>query len=703
MRYSKLSALACCVHAGMLIGGGWASGAPGPVVLAEYAFDGVGAAAKLEASTAPGVTAEALGELGDVDDEPSGLKRFRGRTLMLKDNALNADFDDGESSLVVAVASADGSPLGLTHLRLTFGGIDDTPYWGYRVYGEAGAGERELHHAGMSPAGGIAQSPQLIPLAGMSAASEATLRIEFADDHSGMHANYTLRLAGIELLAGAVAGAEAGGGAHGDATTPPAHGINELQPLAANRPQPQRELLGGDAELPNVVLVLVDDLGFGTPGCYGGNGPATPNIDRLAREGLRFTRAYTPTSICTPARYALLQGEYAWRGPTPGVVGNTGLILDPSRTTLPDVFQRAGYVTAGFGKWNLGLGPGDIGRKTDFGKPLRPGTEESGFDYFFGIPVMHAYPPHVYFENDHIWNADPDDPLVWSNRGERARPEFRGAVKSRLTQAYVTTEFNRRIERFIRDNADRRFFLYYPMTNPHTPFEPHPRFRDGGAWGDYGDYLREMDAALGSLLEVLDELELAADTLVIFTSDNGGIGSQHGALRQLGQIDSNAPLRGDKGDLYEGGLRIPFIVRWPGESPAGETSAQPLQFNDLLATFASLTGQRLAADDARDSFDMLPALRGGQNLHPARTLVFQGRGRFLAAQRDGWKFLATRGSGDWKHADPESYTGDGPDAQLYHIDQDGTESNNLIEADPRRAAELERALEAATASAATRR
>lgn len=454
---------------------------------------------------------------------------------------------------------------------------------------------------------------------------------------------------------------------------------------------------------PNVIIILSDDLGYGSLGCYGNSDLKTPNVDRLAREGIRFTDAYAPTSVCTPTRYALMTGEYAWRGPVgPNVFGNVGQIIASDQLTLPRIFQQAGYATAGFGKWNLGLGPGGCSASTDFGKPLAPGPRALGFDYFFGIPVMPVFPPSVYFENEHLWNADPKDPLIEAVKsGPGQRPVYKGAKAAQFKPEMVTTELTGRICEFIEQNKDRPFFIYYPMTNPHEPFTPHPRFRRDGPWGLYGAYIEEMDWSIGEIMEALEKSRIADNTLLIFTSDNGGIASQDGNLKDC-HIDPNGQLLGCKGGLYEGGIRIPLVLRWPGVAPAAMVSNQPLQLNDFLATFAALLGQPLGPKDGSDSFDLLAAFRGETGLFPERPLIFQGRGGFFAVRRGDWKYIATNGNGDL--AGPGDHTEEGPtqNCQLFHLTQDLSEKENLCLQKPDQARKWKALLENAR-SAPTRR
>jgi arylsulfatase A-like enzyme len=435
---------------------------------------------------------------------------------------------------------------------------------------------------------------------------------------------------------------------------------------------------------PNVVLIYVDDLGYGSLDCYGANWVDTPNIDALAEQGMRFTQAYTPTSACSPSRYSLLTGEYSWRSELgPHVIANQPLAVDHDRFTLPDVFKQAGYHTAGFGKWNLGLGHE---RHTDFSEPLRLGPNQLGFDYYFGIPVMPGYPPQIYFENENVVNPDPTQPVEMDYSGQ-GPPEMIGGFQARFLLRDMGPSIAQRVCDHIREHADERFFIQYSMPEVHTPFVPHPRFKGRSGAGEYGDYILQMDWAVGQVMETLKSQGIADDTMVIFTSDNGGISSQHGRLPEHFNHAINGKLRGDKGDLYEGGLRIPFIVRWPGRTPKGTKTAQPLQFNDLVKTFASLLDVRVPAGMARDSHDLHQALTGATDLASTRFLVFQGRSGFLALRQGPWKYIDTRGNGDVRRGvNKATYQGDGANAQLYNLAKDPGEQNNLVNRKPQIAA-----------------
>ena len=322
---------------------------------------------------------------------------------------------------------------------------------------------------------------------------------------------------------------------------------------------------------PNVVLIFADDLGYGDLGCYGATKVQTPNIDRIAAEGRRFTDAHSVSAVCTPSRYALLTGQYPLRanggrgvwGPAPVT---SPLIVDTDRTTIADVFKSNGYKTSAFGKWHLGFKRG----KNDWQAPLRPGPQDLGFDYYFGMPVVNSAPPYVYVENDHVVGSDPQDPLIHLGRNakgitpitkippeaaQRSANQFGGARKAhQLYNDYqVGTTLAEKSVAWIREHKKNPFFLYLATTNIHHPFTPAKRFQGTSQCGLYGDYIHELDWIVGELLACLDENGLTENTLVIFTSDNGGMFNRGGQAAFKDGHRQNGELLGFKFGAWEGG------------------------------------------------------------------------------------------------------------------------------------------------------
>lgn len=399
------------------------------------------------------------------------------------------------------------------------------------------------------------------------------------------------------------------------------------------------------APRPNVVVILADDLGYNDLSCQGATKLHTPNIDRIAKEGIRFTDAHTPAGLCCPSRYGILTGRYPWRRDSatwasPGAA----LLIEPGLMTTASLLKQAGYTNGIVGKWHLGFGTKE--KPVDWNGELTPGPLEIGFDFFFG-DVSNRW--GVYVENHRILGLDPSDPIR-TGRGEK-----RSGGKAAFT---MKNEENARVLHekavaFIEQNKDKPFYLHYVPNHIHTPLTPNPKFAGTSQAGKYGDFVQELDWSVGELLGMLDRLKLTENTLVIFTSDNGGVYEKEGF--GAGHR-SCAPFSGQKGDAWEGGNRVPFLARWPGHVPEGKTSDRLVCLTDLLASFAEITGQTLPPDAGPDSFNALPALLGQDQPTGARTnLVVQARSSSLSrhknredlwAMREGnWKLVMGQGSG----------------------------------------------------------
>jgi arylsulfatase A-like enzyme len=446
---------------------------------------------------------------------------------------------------------------------------------------------------------------------------------------------------------------------------------------------------------PNIVLILADDLGWGDLRCYGATKAVTPNCDRLAMEGIRFTDAHSSSAVCSPSRYSVLTGRYAWRTWLKNgiLLEHMPLLIEPGRLTLPSMLKDYGYATACVGKWHLGWGS-DI--NADWNGEVQPGPLEVGFEYFYGIPTSHDSPDRlrVYVEDRRVVGLEPGENLFDNDtlrRVMRDRPD----TAKRLTRVAVD---------FIERNKDGRFFLYFPTSNVHMPWTPAKEFKGISDAGEYGDYVSEFDWSVGEILDALDRLDLADNTLVVVTSDNG---ARNRPDLTVGHI-SNGPWRGGKGGVYEAGHRVPFIARWPGRIGAGETSGETICLTDLTATAASIVGYTLEDSQAEDSYDVLPALSGRSagdpireaTVHHSVTGVFairQGRWKLIESQRGGNQEVA----GIWDMVKAESMslplydpdTGelidvwydfqvpgpdpDAPPGQLFDLEADPAESVNL--------------------------
>jgi arylsulfatase A-like enzyme len=457
---------------------------------------------------------------------------------------------------------------------------------------------------------------------------------------------------------------------------------------------------------PNVVLVLADDLGYGDVRSFNPAGRvATPHLDRLAREGVRFTDAHSGSAVCTPTRYGLLTGRYAWRTRlTSGVLWGEGApLVEPGRVTIASLLKGRGYATAAIGKWHLGLGwealPGRTPSTTtenqvewiDYGRPVAGGPTTAGFDRFFGIPASLDMPPYVFVRDDRVERLPTvrlpgvpfSDPGFY--RPGIAAPGFR--VESVLGE--LTAEAVRYVRERSRE-AERPFFLYLALTSPHTPVVPGDAFAGRSGIGRYGDFVAETDAAVGAVLAALDEAGLAGRTIVIATSDNGPAPAGGIAEARRHGHDASGGFRGHKADLYEGGHRVPFVVRWPGVAPAGTTSTRLVGTTDVLATLADVVGTPLPAGSGEDSFSFAEALRDPARTPPREAgLVHHSVTGAFAVRQGKWKLLLAPGSGGWSDPRPGSPEEKGlPPTQLYDLESDPGESTNLVGEHPEVAARL---------------
>ena len=474
------------------------------------------------------------------------------------------------------------------------------------------------------------------------------------------------------------------------------------------------------ADKPNIIYILTDDVGYGDLVCYGATHVKTPNLDRLAKEGLRFTDAHATASVCTPTRYAFMTGRYAWRQPGTGIAaGNAPALIKPGTVTVPSLLKAAGYKTGLVGKWHLGLGED----KTDFNGEIKPGPLELGFDYAFFIPATGDRVPCVFIENHRVVGYDPADPIQVSygqkigNEPTGSDPGVKlliqggpghkdtvvngisrigfmtGGQAARWVDEDIADTLTVRAVKFIESHQGGPFFLYLATHDIHEPMVPHPRFRGTSDCGWRGDVIHQLDWTVGQVLATLDRLKLTTNTLVIFTSDNGGAikNTYDDGTNPLHERQQpNGILRNFKGSLYEGGHRVPFIARWPGHIPAGGTSSALISHVDTLATVAALTGQKLAADAGPDSCNVLSAWLGEKTATPPRDhLVLQNNNQAPLALRQGDWVLIQKGVGPRQQQRQ-------PDAsafELYNLATDLTQTNNLASANPEKIKELTRHLE----------
>ena len=466
------------------------------------------------------------------------------------------------------------------------------------------------------------------------------------------------------------------------------------------------------ADQPNVIVIMADDLGYGDVGCYGAQHVKTPNIDRLASQGLRFTQGYCSASTCTPTRYSFLTGQYAFRQPGAGIAPpNATTLIKPGTETIASILKKAGYKTAVIGKWHLGLGSGE---GPDWNGELRPGPLEIGFDYCFLLPTTNDRVPSVYVENHRVRDLDPQDPLwVGSRRPSRDHPVgkdplvraklkmdwshghnqtvhngigrigfYTGGHAARWRDEDLADEWVAQADRWMELHQASPFFLFFSSHDIHVPRMPHERFHGQTELGFRGDAIVQLDWCVGELLNSLDRLGIASRTLIVFCSDNGPVlddGYQDGAITRLGNHRPGGDLRGGKYSIYEGGTRTPFITYWPGKIRPG-VSDQIVCTVDLAASAAALTDQTLAADACPDSFNVLPALLGQPNAVGRDHLVQQpNQGPTLALRVGDWKLLAFANDKPLKGLTFEKGPGQ---YELYNLGDDPSERNNLVDDHP---------------------
>lgn len=496
-----------------------------------------------------------------------------------------------------------------------------------------------------------------------------------------------------------------------------------LAPLAAPRAADATK----PASPPNILVILADDLGYGDVRCYNperGKIP-TPHIDRLAAQGIRFTDGHSSSGVCSPSRYALLTGRYHWRSRLQaGIVGVFGEpLIAPDRTSIGGLAKQQGYRTACIGKWHLGWDwpitseqrpmlaprrpPGGEAKRGDkmaaardavatdeqiaawrdiFSKAIAGGPTTRGFDLYFGTDVPN-WPPYCFIENDRTQGIPTEflpATLLGNNQASTQGPALSG-----WTLEPILPALGDRAVRFIRESAGQKqpFLLYMPLTSPHTPLAVNAEWKGKSGLNTYADFVMETDAVVGRVLDALEASGMAASTLVVFTSDNGCapyIGKAD--LEMMGHYPSG-PLRGAKADAWEGGHRVPFIVRWPGVVKAGGVCGQLVSQADLLRTFAELWGGALPDNAGEDSFSLLPLLRGEDR--PVRENAVSASSRGTPAVRSGaWKYIPAPGSGGWGEGGDQSQP-----VQLYNLADDIGETKNLAAAMPEKVAEMQALLE----------
>jgi arylsulfatase A len=486
-----------------------------------------------------------------------------------------------------------------------------------------------------------------------------------------------------------------------------------------------------DPALPNILLILTDDLGYGDVACYNPKSNiATPQLDQLAAEGMRFTDAHSPATVCTPTRYSIMTGALCFRtGKSPVFTGPGGpCLIKEEQLTLPELLRNAGYTTALFGKWHIGLTFYDkdgqpinengleATRRIDYSRRIDGGPLDHGFDRFFGTACCPTTDwLYAYIEGDRIPNP-PVGPIDKSRYPDNPyTQDFRaGLAASDFDAAEVDLVFLEKSRSFIREHVkstpDKPFFLLHSMQAIHLPSIPAKQFRDKSGSGPHGDFIHQMDWVVGELMKELDGLGIAENTVVIFCSDNGPEVTSVINMRKTHQHDGAHPWRGVKRDQWEGGHRTPFIVRWPQRVKAGSVSDQIINLTDLFATCARIAGQELTHDAAPDSYNILPILESKPIKGMLRPYMIQQThwAQEKSIRVGQWKYLAHKGSGgnNYDNEDPDwgmkpyQLPDSDPEApgQLYHLAKDPGETTNLFSQHPELVKELKALLDASVTS-----
>lgn len=496
-------------------------------------------------------------------------------------------------------------------------------------------------------------------------------------------------------------------------------------------------LARAETSKPNIIVIMADDVGYGDVSCYGHATFKTPNIDRLAAQGTRFTSGYSSASTCTPTRYSLLTGNYAFRKKGTGIAPPNGpALIRPGDVTLPGLLQEAGYRTAVIGKWHLGLGD----EKPDWNGELKPGPLEIGFHECFMLPTTNDRVPQVFVKNHRVLNLDPEDPLTVSNRpidldeptgvthrhtltmdwshghnntihnGISRIGFYTGGHAARFRDEDLADRWVEACVKFIATNKDQPFFLFFASHDNHVPRIPHERFQGKSGTGLRGDSVLHLDWTVGEIMKALDEHNLTENTLIVFCSDNGPVlndGYVDGAITELGDHEPAGPFTGGKYTVFEAGTRTPFITRWPGKVPVG-VSDEIVCTIDFAASFAAFVGVPIPDDAFLDSMNVLPALLGEKDAKGRAELVQQDNGN--RGENNDYGFR----SGDWKLLRrtntfvPQAVISKRPVPpptalhSLHYLPDDPAEKNDISSEHPEKFAELINRLDEIVAAGRTR-
>lgn len=486
---------------------------------------------------------------------------------------------------------------------------------------------------------------------------------------------------------------------------------------------PAISLFAQQTKRPNVIFILADDIGYGDLSCNGEKTIHTPNVEKLASRGVRFTDAHAVAATSTPSRYSMLTGHYSWRRDDTGIAaGNAGMIIRPEQTTLADMFKSSGYTTGAIGKWHLGLG--DKTGTQDWNGFITPGLKDIGFDYSYIMAATGDRVPCVFVENQRVVNLDPNDPIEVSYEipfpGEplgKDHPELLTVLKPSVNHGHnqaivngisrigfmkggksalwkdenIADSITSKAISFIENNKNHPFFLYFATNDAHVPRVPNPRFVGKSGMGARGDAILEFDWSVGEIMKTLDKLGLAENTLIVLTSDNGPVvddGYQDRAVELLGKHRPWGPYRGGKYSNFEAGTRIPFIVSWPGKTKNGVSDALVSQI-DLFASLSSLVGQKQKEGVAPDSQDYLNTFLGKNK--KGRKYVIEQAGALSVSTSD-WKYI-TPNNGPAYNKLTNTELGNSKEPQLYNLKKDRGEKVNVAAQNSQKVEELKALLE----------
>lgn len=459
----------------------------------------------------------------------------------------------------------------------------------------------------------------------------------------------------------------------------------------------------------NIIYILADDLGYGDIAAFNSNSKIpTPNIDEMAKKGVKFTDAHTSSAVCTPTRYGILTGRYNWRTSLKSFVlsGYSKSLIKQERTTVADMLKTQGYTTAFVGKWHLGWDwamqdtsvEGSINNlnskpKVDFSMPVQNGPSTHGFDFSFGFCGSLDMAPYVYIENDMPTMVPTKNTVSVDGKGFWRK----GPTSDDFNHNTVLQDLTDKAVNFINDkaNADAPFFLYFPLPAPHTPILPTTEFLGKSNTNMYGDFVMQVDDVVGQIRNVLKKQGISENTLLIFTSDNGC--SPRANFEELTSVDHNPSFkfRGAKADIFEGGHRVPFVVEWPKSALENASSDKTICTTDFFATCAEITGYDIKDTEAEDSYSMLPLLTENQTASIREYTVHHSINGSFAIRKEDWKLNVCPGSGGWSSPSPKEITKQNlelPAMQLYNLKEDIGETNNLVAEHPEKVLELKQAL-----------